>query len=461
MSRKQTIIRGTIILTITGFLSRFMGFFYRIFLSRTFGEEGVGLYQLIFPVYALCYSLTTAGIETAISRTVARKISLGREREAREFLLTGLSLSFFLACICMVAMQKNAGFIASEILGDERCVPLLTILSYTVPCSAVHSCICGYCYGLKQTSIPAAAQLIEQSTRIAGVYLLYRVLIRNQGNAPVTIAVCGLVIGEFFSALYTTTILPGFLKGRSITQVLRRRASSGFPAGRAFPSMTAGILCRRLKELLPLSVPLTANRVLINLLQSIEAISIPGRLQRFGLDTSQALSLYGVLNGMALPCILFPSAVTSSISIMLMPTVAEIQASDDRSEMLDIIKKVTGACFTLGLFCCLTFLLFGSWIGLALFGSRTAGKFILTLAWICPFLYTNSALSSIINGLGKTGSTLFVNTFSLLIRIFGVFYAIPLFGIQGYLWGLLISQLAATLLSVWIIYQNTGRKAAL
>ncbi len=455
MSRKQTIIRGTIILTITGFLSRFMGFFYRIFLSRTFGEEGVGLYQLIFPVYALCYSLTTAGIETAISRTVARKVSLGKEREAREFLLTGLSLSFFLACICMVAMQKNTAFIAATILGDERCIPLLTILSYTVPCSAIHSCICGYCYGLKQTSIPAAAQLVEQTTRIAGVWLLYRLLIQDQGNAPITIAVCGLVIGEFFSALYTTSILPGFLKGRSVLRGPRRRASPDLPAKRAFPSMTAGIFCRNLKELLPLSVPLTANRVLINLLQSIEAISIPGRLQRFGLGTSEALSLYGVLNGMALPCILFPSAVTSSISIMLMPTVAEIQAADDRHEMLDIIKKVTGACFTLGLFCCLIFLLFGSWIGVTLFGSRTAGKFILTLAWICPFLYTNSALSSIINGLGKTSSTLFVNTFSLLIRIAGVFYAIPRFGIQGYLWGLLVSQLAATLLSVWIICLNT------
>lgn len=454
MSRKQTIIRGTIILTITGFLSRFMGFFYRIFLSRTFGEEGVGLYQLIFPVYALCYSLTTAGIETAISRTVARKVSLGKEREAREFLLTGLSLSFFLACICMIVMQKNAAFIASSILGDERCIPLLTILSYTVPCSAIHSCICGYCYGLKQTSVPASAQLIEQTTRISGVYLLYRLVIKDQGNAPIAIAVCGLVIGEFFSAAYTLSILPGFLKGRRIKKAFRRDASSSDSVRKTFPSMTAGILCRQLKELLPLSVPLTANRVLINLLQSIEAISIPGRLQRYGLGTSEALSLYGVLNGMALPCILFPSAVTSSISIMLMPTVAEIQASDDRQEMLDIIKKVTGACFILGLFCCLTFLLFGAWIGITLFGSRTAGKFILTLAWICPFLYTNSALSSVINGLGKTGSTLFVNTFSLLIRIAGVFYAIPLFGIQGYLWGLLISQLAATLLSAWIIYRN-------
>ena len=53
MSRKQVLIKGTIILTLTGFATRFMGFFYRIFLSHTFGEEGVGIYQLIFPIYAL------------------------------------------------------------------------------------------------------------------------------------------------------------------------------------------------------------------------------------------------------------------------------------------------------------------------------------------------------------------------------------------------------------------------
>lgn len=75
MSQKKSILVGTMVLTAAGFLSRFMGFFYRIFLSRIFGEEGVGLYQLIFPIYTLGYSLTTAGIETAISRTVARKKS--------------------------------------------------------------------------------------------------------------------------------------------------------------------------------------------------------------------------------------------------------------------------------------------------------------------------------------------------------------------------------------------------
>lgn len=420
----------------TGFLSRFMGFFYRIFLSRTFGEEAVGLYQLIFPVYALCFSLTAAGIETAISRSVARKISLGQKKEAQEILFSGLLFSFLLSCICMLVLQKNTSAIAGALLGDTRCEPLLMILSYAVPFASIHSCICGYCYGLKQTKIPALAQLVEQTARILSVCIFYLLLVREGRAVSVSIAVCGLVIGEMSSALFTIRSLPGM---------------SVIPGHLKF---TVRTYKQRTKELLFLSLPLTANRVLINLLQSIEAISIPGCLQKYQLSPSEALSLYGVLNGMALPCILFPSAITSSVSAMLMPTIAEIQAADDRREMLDIIKKVAGSCFILGLSCCLAFLLFGSRLGIILFGSRTAGKFIITLAWICPFLYTNSALLSVINGLGKTGTTFFINTVGLLVRIAGVFLAIPAVGIQGYLWGLLISQLFMTLLAVLSIYKN-------
>ncbi|WP_122642587.1 polysaccharide biosynthesis protein [Luxibacter massiliensis] len=439
MSRKQTIIRGTFILTATGFLCRFMGFFYRVFLSQTFGEEGVGLYQLIFPVYSLCFALTAAGLETAISRTVAQKISLGRKKEAREILLLGLFLSFIFSCACMLFLQKNAAYIAGTLLGDPRCENLLIPLSYALPFSAVHSCICGYCYGMKETKIPAVSQLADQAARILSVYIFYLILQKKGTDAPVSIAVVGLVIGEMASALYAAKTLSGNT---------RHFARLDFTYKDIFP---------RLRELLPLSLPLTANRVLITLLQSIEAISIPARLQMFRLSTSEALSTYGVLTGMALPCILFPSAITSSISIMLMPTVAEIQATDNQREMVDIIKKVAGACFILGLGCCFFFLVFGSWMGTALFGSAMAGKFILTLAWMCPFLYTNSALLSVINGLGKTTYTFLINSFGLLIRIAGVFFAIPLFGIQGYLWGMLISQLAVSLWALGVLLRSLGK----
>ena len=104
-------------------------------------------------------------------------------------------------------------------------------------------------------------------------------------------------------------------------------------------------------ELFRLSVPLTANRILLNLLQSIEAISIPKALITYGSTRSEALSLYGVLTGMALPCILFPSALTNSISVMLLPTVAELQASQKRETLLLLIKKAFFCCFALCLSC--------------------------------------------------------------------------------------------------------------
>ena len=89
-----------------------------------------------------------------------------------------------------------------------------------------------------------------------------------------------------------------------------------------------------------------------------------------------------------------------------------------------------------------------------LFHSESAGRFILTLAWICPFLYTNTALLSAINGYGKTTSTFLINTCGLAVRIAGVFLAIPCFGIQGYLWGLLLSQLIVSVLALAVLISH-------
>ena len=169
MSQKKTLIKGAFILTITGFATRIIGFFYRIFLSRSFGEEGVGLYQLIFPVYALGFSLTCAGIQTAISRCVARKSAVGKHAQAQQILYIGMSLSVCLSVIVMLLTQQNAEFIAVHFLCEKRCASLLVVLSYAFPFASVHSCICGYYMGLKQTEIPAVSQLLEQIVRVVGV----------------------------------------------------------------------------------------------------------------------------------------------------------------------------------------------------------------------------------------------------------------------------------------------------
>ena len=173
----------------------------------------------------------------------------------------------------------------------------------------------------------------------------------------------------------------------------------------------------------------------------MEAVSIPVCLQYYGIPAAQSLQTYGVLTGMALPCILFPSAVTNAVSSMLLPTVAGLQEMKGQQQLRSLILKITCSCILLGCFCCGVLLILGKWIGIFLFKSPLAGNFILTLAWICPFLYTNTVLLSMINGLGKTTCSFLFNLFSLCIRITGVFLFIPAAGISGYLNGLLISQI--------------------
>ena len=59
-AKRHPLIFGTIILTATGLITRVIGFFYRIYLSRLFGEEGMGIYQLLSPALSLSFSLTAA-----------------------------------------------------------------------------------------------------------------------------------------------------------------------------------------------------------------------------------------------------------------------------------------------------------------------------------------------------------------------------------------------------------------
>ena len=114
MELHNPLIKGTFILTVTGLLTRFMGFFYRIFLSHTFGAVQVGLYQLIFPIYALGYSATCAGIQTILSRSVASRLVQGRKKEARQLLYTGLLITLSVSCCFTIFLQKFAPFLAGS-----------------------------------------------------------------------------------------------------------------------------------------------------------------------------------------------------------------------------------------------------------------------------------------------------------------------------------------------------------
>lgn len=439
MQRKNPLFIGTVILTVTGLLSRFIGFFYRIFLSKVFGAEGMGIYQLISPVLALSFSLTVSGMQTAISKYVASETTTHDYKSSFRTLWVGFLLSMALSFGCMAFIYEYSEWIAVTFLLEKRTAPLLRIISLSIPMATVHSCINGYFYGIKKTAIPALSQLSEQVVRVGSVYLIYYICARHHMTPTIGFAVVGLVIGEAASMIVSAIAIIA----RSF-KVFDRRACS-----RIIPSSNGRLLASYRKiadNLLRLAIPLSTNRIIINMLQSIEAVFIPNKLMAYGLSNADALGVYGVLTGMSLPLILFPSAITNSISVLLLPIVSEADASGNQNTVTKAILKSIQYCFLLGFGCTAAFLAFGRMAGRLLYNSELAGSFILTLSFISPFLYIASTLNSILNGLGKTGLTFFYSILSLLVRLLFVFFAIPIWGIKGYLWGMLASQMLQTFL---------------
>ena len=394
----------------------------------------MGLYQLTSPVLALTFSITVSGMQTAISKYVASETSTRAYRSSFRTLLTGFGISMLLSAVCTAYIYIFSDTIAEKLLFEPRTAPLLRIISLSIPMATVHSCINGYFYGIRKTAVPSLTQLAEQIVRVGSVYFIYAIYRANGYSPTISFAVIGLVIGEGASMLVSLTAIYCRFYSLSASKQLISQIKMPVSSFR----QNAG-------RLLSLAVPLSLNRTLINFLQSIEAIYIPQCLLRYGYDNAKALSVYGVLTGMALPLILFPSAITNSISVLLLPIVSEADSTGNQGTIRKAVRKSIQYCLLLG-FLCTAF--FGRLAGTLLYHSSLAGSFILTLSFICPFLYIASTLNSILNGLGKTAQTFAFSMLSLLFRLLFVFYAIPLFGIQGYLWGLLASQLLQTMLCI-------------
>ncbi|MBQ8184997.1 MAG: polysaccharide biosynthesis protein [Lachnospiraceae bacterium] len=430
MIKKHPLLTGTLILTLTGVVTKIMGFFYKIFLSRTIGAEGLGIYQMIFPIFGICFSLTTAGIETSISRFVAEESARNNPSGSRRILASGLILSVSLSLIAALCLYGGAEFLATSYLKEPRCIDLLRFLALSLPFASCHACISGYYYGRKQTGIPAASQLIEQVIRVVSVFLLASICTEKGISLSPVLAVLGLVMGEFASALFCIT------------------AFSSKPAFHPKAKVLFCALSSDLKKLLTMSVPLTANRVVVNILASLEALLIPLTLKAYGLSSTAAYSIYGTLTGMSLSFILFPTVLTGSVSVLLLPSVSESAAAGDRNRIRSTLKKAMGFCLPFGSFCTIFFLLTGHLLGTFFFDSTLAGDFIQTLAWICPFLYLNATLNSILHGLGRTSLTFRNNLLGITVRICFILLCIPRFGIVGYLWGLLANQLLVSFLCI-------------
>lgn len=389
--------------------------------------------QLTGPVSAMVFSLTTAGMQTAISKCVSA-ISETEKKKRHQYLYCGLAVALVLSLLCSCLVYRFADVLSIHFLSEARTAPILRILALSYPLSAMHACIYGYYIGKHETVLPSLSQLAEQLARVSVVYICCNSFLATGDKPDLAFTAWGACIGEG-AALLVVGI------GLFCSRYQKKEGLKLIP----HPANQHNIL----GALLKMSVPLSANRLAVNFLQSIEAIRIPLMLQMYGLSDSAALSTYGILTGMAMPVIFFPGAFTGALSAMLLPAVSEANSKKDTERIHSITTHATFFVVFAGLLFGILFFMFSDFLGTVIFKEPLAASYIRALCMLCPLMYVNGVFTGILQGLGKAMTIFFINVTGLCLRLGFVFFCIPKYGIQGYLIGLLVSQIYSTGMYLW------------
>ncbi len=438
---KNLVIKGTLILTVTGFATRILGFYNRIFLAGLIGAKELGIYQLIFPLYMVAFSVTTFGNELALTKLVSEYKSRGDMASAKAFFKACFFINLVLGLIVSTIMYKNADWLCMHVLNAPECSGCLKVICAGIPFMSMKGAIHGFFLGMEKSGVHGISDFLEQIAKVFGLYLIATYFcIRNHYNA--SFAVWGIVIGELVSFSYSVAAL---LYHNKKTKHQKNRQMSAPSADTAL-KITAAPICRQkiLRLFFKNSIPLTTNRLALTVLQSIEAIMIPTVLLSYYKNSTLSLATYGVFSGMAFPFIMFPSTITNSLSTMLLPAVSSASSRLNGGYLKKLCEKSLHFCLLIGLFSTTVFYIFGPSIGNCLFESKEAGHYLFQLSFLCPFIYLATTLASILNGLGFATHNLILTVISTIIRIGFILTAVPRIGITGYIMGLFIGYLFLT-----------------
>ncbi len=456
------LLGGTLLLTIAGLITRIIGFFYRIFLSNALGARLLGIYQLIFPVYGICYTIFASGIQTAISKLVAEHSGSHTPGADKRYLKNGILLSLTAACSMSLLLFFLGDYIAVSFLKEPECAVSLKFLAAAFPFCGITACINGYCYGIRKSFLPATSQLTEQIVRVLALYFI-------AGIAPISceLAILALVAGELISSLYSIFGVRIIQRGfqRTLENTVCKTSHSAYrpisTAASAVKASSTGF-SRLLpnsavtRTLLKLSIPLTANRLLVSLLHSFEAFLIPLTLRSYGLTNDDALRIFGILNGMSMSFLMFPGTLTNSLSVLLLPSISEAYAAGQQLRLEKSIAVSIKYSVLLGIFSGFYFYYFGPALGTAVFHEPASGFYLASLSFLCPFLYLSTTLSSILNGFSQVNLTFLSSVLGLSLRILLFSVLIPQHSLYGYFIGLLCSQLFITFFDL-ILVRRTAR----
>ncbi|MBQ4269383.1 MAG: oligosaccharide flippase family protein [Clostridia bacterium] len=426
---RKGIFVSTAIVTGLSVAERALGFFYRVALARMIGAEGLGAYQIALSVFGVFATVGTGGIPVSVSRLISKNKAEGKEGDGGA-LSAGLLLSLCLTAPVLLLFFCSGELFSFLFSGAEN-LKIFKILLLGLSFSCLYAVFRGWFWGQKGFFTTSVLEIAEESVMvIVGILLLRRV---PDGFTGAKYAAVAAVVSYLFS--FTASAVCFFVK--------KGKLSSPFPT---------------FKPLAASALPITAVRAGNSLVNSAIAVLMPVMLIRAGMNESEAMQTFGVLSGMVLPVLFTPSTVIGSLSLVLVPELAE----DFYAKRTDrLIKNVERGLTAATLVACVLipfFFVLGGDFGLLAYASKQAGE---TIKTSCPILLPMSLTmisTSILNSMGFEKQT-FLFFFIGAAATFLCIFLLPTYlGGYAYVVGLAADFLLCSALNLGFLFKKLSLK---
>ncbi|MBO5778986.1 MAG: polysaccharide biosynthesis C-terminal domain-containing protein [Clostridia bacterium] len=442
MAKFRIFLKNTLLLTLTSLLMRTVAVYYNVYLTKRLGADGMGLFTLTGSVYGLAVTLATSAVTLASTRLVSEAMGesiQGKEQESGRILAAMkvcILYSLFFGCLAGGILFLYAAPIGKVVLSDARTIPSLRLLALSLPFVALTSALSGYFTAVRRVSKNAVTQIFEQGLRIGATMLLLTFFTTGGLTQACLWVVAGGVLGNLFSFLYCFVLY--------LLDLRKFHAHQKADVREITPMR---------KKLLGIALPVAFSSYLRQGLVTLEHLLIPWGLKKKGDSQTDALATYGIMQGMALPVVMFPYAFLSPFCNLLIPEVAEKRAAGDMIGVQKITERVFRFVLTMGIGTAGIFLCLSSELGMIVADSREAAGYIRLLAPLVPIMYLDTAVDSILKGLDEQLFCMRVNILDAALSVLVVLVLLPRVGIYGYIIEIFACELINASLSVMRLMQ--------
>ena len=435
---KDNFFKNSFLLTASNITTGILGFIFSIYLSHILGPEGMGLYNLVMPIYNLFICMMSAGISASISKISAVYISKNENNNLIKTINNVAIFNFIWAIFISVFVFFLSPIIGKYGVDDVRTIDSLKVICPAMIFIALSNILKGYFWGTSKITIPAGIDILEKALRIITVAILIYLFSAKDLTLLVTLCYVALCLGELQSLI--------------LLYIYYKYCIRKLPKTYEKPERRSQLLF----NVLVICLPLTLNGFLSNIFATLSTLIIPRCLVFSGFTHSEALSMIGKFTGMAMMIIGMPMIVVSSINTLLIPDLSQSLSKGNYYDISVRIRKVIKIAFILGLatttICCLI----PDALGEIFYKRNDLGNYIKYASLSAPVFFASTTMFGILNGINKQTIILRNSMIVAVLELIGlfVFTSIRSINIYGYTITLFLTSIVSLALNIYEIKKH-------